>query len=161
MSETAIPAMKAAEAGEAASPPGLALQQHYPYSIRLRYLPFWLQGWNSLLTITSEVSDGAPVYEMRPYVYLFYFRIIGIKIKRVNGKWGLTRDCDKGVFCIRKLTTKTESKDPLPLGDWEDGAQVVDPAATINHQAMFDVKYFVIHFIFTMLCLYLLGYSRK
>jgi hypothetical protein len=89
----------------------------WPHSIRINGLPLLLSGWNSVLYRTNETSDGAPIYRLDAYTLYFFFPIIGIELKRVDGKWGLYRDCD-GPFLPLFLKQQGNPKDLF--GNWNN-----------------------------------------
>ena len=70
------------------------MSQEYSEQIRLKGLPFMLQGWNTVYYKTNDERDGCPVYRLNPYVLYLFFSIIGIRIFRQNGQWVMQRDCD-------------------------------------------------------------------
>lgn len=93
----------------------------FPQNIRLKGLPFMLQGWNSTYYKTSEESDGCPVYRLDSYSLYRFISIIGVKIFRKNGVWVLQRDSDDSPMDICKYGASPQGD---PFGYWSNGANV-------------------------------------
>jgi hypothetical protein len=74
----------------------------WPSSIRVKGMPFWLQGWNGTYNVCGETSGDVPVYRLLPYKYLFIFSIIGVSIRRKDGTWVFIRDCDGQAITFHK-----------------------------------------------------------
>jgi hypothetical protein len=103
--------------------------QIFPEKIKMSNLPFFFQGWNTVLKKTNEFSDGAPVYRLNGYKLYYIIPIIGITIRRIAGRWYLHRDCDYinlFAFMGKKKTPETVEKDPLPCGEWTYGGIVTE-----------------------------------
>lgn len=64
----------------------------YPNHIRVRGLPFMLQGWNTTFYKTEKLSEGCPIYRLDGYKLYFLIDIVGVTIKMRNGKWCFTND---------------------------------------------------------------------
>ena len=94
----------------------------FPEKIKMKGLPFMMQGWNNVYERTGEVSDGCPVYSLAPYNLYFVIAIIGVKIMRVGGIWVLKRDCDLSHMSFRKYGYGPQGD---PFGHWSNGGFVV------------------------------------
>lgn len=68
------------------SPSNSTIEPVLPDRIRMSGLRFMLQGWNNEFTKTDETSDGFPVYRMPSYTLYGVIDIIGVRIKRVQGR---------------------------------------------------------------------------
>jgi hypothetical protein len=66
----------------------------YPDKIKISKLPFMLQGWNTTFYKTKKISEGFPIYHLKPYKLYYVIPIIGATIKVKNGQWCFYRDCD-------------------------------------------------------------------
>jgi hypothetical protein len=94
----------------------------FPQQIRVKGLPFMLQGWNAVYTKINEESDGCPVYHLEPYTLYWTIPIIGVRILRKNGIWRMKRDCDNYESEIGKYGMAPQSD---PFGYWTHGSQVL------------------------------------
>jgi phosphoglycolate phosphatase-like HAD superfamily hydrolase len=64
---------------------------NFPDQIRVRGLPFLLQGWNTVYYKTARMADGCPIYRLDEYVLYGLIGIIGVSIYRSDGIWHLVR----------------------------------------------------------------------
>jgi hypothetical protein len=92
---------------------------NFPYKIRFRGLPLFLQGWNTVFTKAESLDpNGNPFYILESYVYLWSVPIIGCTIRKVDGIWVLCRNCDcYDDWICRKVGDDQES----PAGNWTMG----------------------------------------
>nr|QYA18382.1 hypothetical protein KOM_12_112 [Clandestinovirus] len=92
----------------------------FPNQIRVKGLPFMLQGWNNVYYKTNEISDGKPVYRLNPYTLYYTIPIIGVTIRKVDGVWVLQRDCDDSpLMNLNKYGGQDD-----PFGFWSQGMKV-------------------------------------
>ena len=93
----------------------------WPQQIRMRGLPFMLQGWNNVYYKTGELSDGCPVYRLDSYNLYYLVAIISVRIMRLNGVWVIHRDGDFGPLDIKKYGAGPQGD---PFGEWSNGGKV-------------------------------------
>ncbi len=97
----------------------------WPLRVRMSGLPVVLCGWNTVYhRVDTRSSDDVPVYRLQPYTLWGVFPIIGVRLMRIRGQWGLHRDCD--LLSTDPLVCKQRHGDATPIGLWSDGARVTD-----------------------------------
>lgn len=94
----------------------------FPNRIRVKGLPFMLQGWNSTYYKTTDTSDGCPVYRLDEYALYWTIQIAAVIIYRENGVWRLRRvDCE-WTGDIKKYGQTPQGD---PFGYWSSNMQVL------------------------------------
>ena len=94
----------------------------FPNRIRVKGLPFMLQGWNSTYYKTDQSSDGCPIYRLDQYTLYWFIEIAAVVVYRDGGIWKLSRvDFDCGLD-INKYGQTPQGD---PFGYWSRGMQVI------------------------------------
>jgi hypothetical protein len=85
-------------------------------------LPFMLQGWNNEYT-KHETNN---TYHLAPYTLYYLFPILGTTISKIDGRWELTRDCDRDHFMgpTHMDIYKVGNDQEKPFGNWTYGVKV-------------------------------------
>jgi len=95
----------------------------FPKRVRVKGLPFMLQGWNNTYTRTKNIVNGSPTYKLESYVLYMIIPIIGVELRRnEDGTWSLHRECDYERWSFIKSVKLIDPK--YPYGSWSDNMKV-------------------------------------
>jgi hypothetical protein len=89
-----------------------------PTHAYVRGLPFMLQGWNTVYQLVVHAS-GEIEYRLGRYTLYWFIPIIGISIRKIDGRWTLIRE-DGAIIASKAGAQET------PFGEgWDYGMTVV------------------------------------
>jgi hypothetical protein len=94
----------------------------FPKNIKVKGLPFMLQGWNNIYKKTDEISDNCPIYRLEEYNLYWIIPIIGVRIFREDGVWKMQRDCD--FFPLYGFNKYGFAPQGDPFGYWSNNIYV-------------------------------------